>query len=195
MGLFVDVVDDTDEDFSTAILEEAVSNSNKIAKLTIGKNVDAVQGESLGSYGNLHKLRGFAAHLEFNGDVPRLEDQAASYPLLRKIYDGELETKKFQHLIEHSDSDGFYLPIEFAEPFSLVMDETLNSCGSTFQLLNELNQIGPTLFGKSFDQLKGPEVFWTLDDFDPFVTEKFVWTRLRWMVRNANRQNLVMLFH
>lgn len=192
MSLWVGVMDNTDERFAS--LEQAVSNSMKDAKLNVGRNEDEFEGESLGSYGNLHKLRGFAAHLEFKGDVPTSEDRDANYPLLRKIYDGELSTKKFQHLIEHSDSDGFYLPIDFAEPISLVIEETLNSCGSTFQLLNELNQIGPVLFGDAFGELKGPEVFWTLDDFDPFVTEKFVWTRLRWILRNARKNNLVVSF-
>ncbi|MDZ4834899.1 MAG: hypothetical protein SGJ27_14065 [Candidatus Melainabacteria bacterium] len=193
MSLFVSVIDDTDEELIPS-LEEAVALSVKEPKLVIGTNVDGVQGESIGSYGNLHKLRGFAAHIEFNGGTPTVEDQAANYPLLRNIYEGELITKQFQHLIEHSDSDGFYLPIDFAEPFPLVIDETLNSCGSSFQLLNELNQIGPVLFGDSLAELKGPEIFWTLDDFDPWVVEKLVWTRLRWLVRNANKQNLVMTF-
>ncbi len=193
MGLFVAVVDDTDVDFIPSV-EDAVSKSKKAMKLTVGTNIDGVQGVSIGSYGNLHKLRGFAAHIEFNGGTPTLEDQAANYPFLRKIYGGDLDTNKFQHLIERSDSDGFYLPLDFAEPFPLEINETLNSCGSSHQLLNELNIIGPVLFGESFAELKGPELFWTLDEFDPYVTEKLVWTRLRWIVRNAKKHNLVMVF-
>lgn len=192
MSLWVGVMDNTDERLSA--IEEAVSIAIKDVKLNVGQNIDRFGGESLGSHGNLHKLRGFAAHLEFDGAVPTREDSAAHYPLLRKVYDGELATKKFQHLIEHSDFDGYYLPIAFAEPISLVVNETVNSCGSSHQLLNELNQIGPMLFGDSFDDLKGPEILWTLDEFDPFVTEKFVWTRLRWTVRNANKHNLVISF-
>ena len=195
MGLFVSLLDSSDGDYIPP-LEEAVANATavKSLKLTVGSNFANVQGESIGSYGNLHKLRGFAAHIEHNGSIPTAEDQALSYPILRQIYDGELQTKRFQHLIEHSDSDGYYLPIEFSEPFPLEVEETLNSCGSSLRLLNELNSIGPILFGDSYTELKGPEIFWKLDDFDPFQTEKFVWTRLRWIVRNANKYDLVVAF-
>lgn len=48
------------------------------------------------------------------------------------------------HLINHSDTEGFYLPIDFAEP---LYDEMItgSTLGSSYRLLQELQEIAPSL--------------------------------------------------
>lgn len=191
MGLFVGLADQTDEHVQP--VQNGIRKELCKPDFALGTQTEPVSGESFGSYSNLQKLRGFAAHLELTGSKPSVKD-AEVYSKLREIYDEKAETKRFSHLINHSDAEGYYLPIDFAEPVELMVEETQYSCGSCQQLLKELNEIGPVLFGEEYEQLKGPEVLWEIDDFDPFNTEKFVWTRLRWLLRNALKQNLALAF-
>lgn len=70
-------------------------------------------------FSQIHYLRRFAAHLVIKGKIPQpTAAEATDDPVVIEYYDkfGELAVKnRFDHLILHSDCEGFYLPIDFNE--------------------------------------------------------------------------------
>jgi hypothetical protein len=76
---------------------------------------------------DLYQLRLLAAYLEQGRDLaPLLKADPPSDgepdPLLIAIWDGE-QTTRFPHLINHQADGGYYLPVDFAEPIWLEVDE------------------------------------------------------------------------
>jgi hypothetical protein len=81
-------------------------------------------------YGGLHHLRRVAAYLSLEGRLPNSDvvDEATDDPVLRRLYDRHTtflnggpkglkgifsklpEKPPFEHLLVHSDAEGFYLP-------------------------------------------------------------------------------------
>lgn len=99
-------------------------------------------------YSGLHCLRRLAAHLDATGRLPTKPGdlRAADDPILQRYYESA-SGSSFDHLIQHSDAEGFYLPIEFAEV--LYPDETLEIAGgiigSSSRLLTECQRIAQIL--------------------------------------------------
>jgi hypothetical protein len=102
-------------------------------------------------YSGLHYLRRIAAHLASgNGLSPPGDDKASDDPILRGLYAqfrNPSRSKQFQHLIHHSDADGFYLPLAFQDvilpsPALRVAGEML---GSSVALLEECSELAKTL--------------------------------------------------
>ena len=99
-------------------------------------------------YSGLHYLRRIAAHLATRGTLPPPgDDNSSGDPVLREYY-GEsgglirrlfkaraatpAGARRFSHLMEHSDAEGYYVPIEFdavlyAEPDLPLTGEMLGS--------------------------------------------------------------------
>lgn len=107
-------------------------------------------------YSGMHTLRRVAAHLREHDRLPlprEPDEDAAGDPVLASLYaaapshwviweDGHLAVygapapRAFDHLIFHSDAEGFYAPVDFAP---VLVDETiLGGClGSAPRLLAE----------------------------------------------------------
>lgn len=75
-------------------------------------------------YSGLHYLRRLAAHLLVNGVAPDpCTDRPTDDPVFEACYEEiatmqdarSPEEKRFDHLLCHSDAEGFYIPIEFEE--------------------------------------------------------------------------------
>ncbi len=115
-------------------------------------------------YSGLHYLRRIAAHLDLTGKLPPPGDKESSHDITLQNYYKKAENKKsgflakllptsskyrfsFNHLILHSDSDGFYLPIEFEEV--LYPDSKLGIAGgmigSSIKLLQECERLATEL--------------------------------------------------
>jgi hypothetical protein len=120
--------------------------------------LDAGRAVSLDLYGysGLHYLRRVAAHLALGGELPPPGgEEAAQDPALREYYqlfdenmlDGKAGAMRFQHLIIHSDAEGFYLPVDFEEV--LVADPSLevpgDNVGSSRRLLEECLELASAL--------------------------------------------------
>ncbi|HWS56745.1 MAG TPA: hypothetical protein VN228_21595 [Pyrinomonadaceae bacterium] len=120
--------------------------------------LDAQNIVSLDLYGysGLHQLRRVAAHLALGEELPPPGDaEAAQDPALQDYYrlfddnmlEGKAGSMRFQHLIIHSDAEGFYLPAEFdevlvAEPSLEVPGDTV---GSSPRLLEECLELARAL--------------------------------------------------
>ncbi len=115
-------------------------------------------------YSGLHYLRRIAAHLDLTGRLPSPGgDDSSKDPILEKYYqaaDGVRASfisrllgkqkdfkRSFDHLILHSDAEGFYLPIDF--PGVLFPDDSFEIAGcmvgSSYQLLRVCERIAAAL--------------------------------------------------
>jgi hypothetical protein len=113
-------------------------------------------------YSGLHYLCRIAAHIDLTGTLPSVGNKENLDDLFLKNYykyaenrNANLLAKLFQpkykfafnHLILHSDADGFYLPIDFEKV--LYNDSELkivgNYVGSTIQLLRECERLASIL--------------------------------------------------
>ncbi len=110
---------------------------------------------------DVYQLRRLAAHLE-RGDTIEglLSDDGDSEEdvddLLADIWEDETKTR-FPHLIKHGIEDGYYLPVEFAEPIwfdygeeeegngEFAEEDTTVSFGSSYGLLRELTDVDELL--------------------------------------------------
>ena len=102
-----------------------------------------------GGYSGLHTLRAEYAR------VKRLK--FVSNPGSTDIDYKDKDVRK-SHLLNHSDSDGWYIPEEFPDPILLLKSGTANdylSIGSSNRLLAELMEISATLF-----ELQGAQEIW-----------------------------------
>lgn len=107
-------------------------------------------------YSGLHYLRRVAAHLAFREELPPPGDEeAAADPVLAEYYqtfdehlaEGKAAAMRFQHLIMHSDAEGYYLPLDFpevihADPSLEVSGDML---GSSPRLLAECLELAEAL--------------------------------------------------
>ncbi|TWT39090.1 hypothetical protein [Blastopirellula retiformator] len=100
-------------------------------------------------YSGLHYLRRVAAHLIVNGAVPEpcVDRRPTDDPVMMACYD-EIATmqdarspewKRFDHLLCHSDAEGYYVPLEFDEVLFDFEDLGLYGvqAGSSVKLLQE----------------------------------------------------------
>ena len=100
-------------------------------------------------YSGLHTLRRLTVHLAETGTLPgSLEEarMAADDPLLKKAYRGwpGEPAGPFDHLIRHSDCEGYYVPVDFGQ---VIVDERLAGgyLGSSVRLLAETRRIAAAL--------------------------------------------------
>jgi hypothetical protein len=109
---------------------------------------DVLEGDMWG-YSGLHTVRRVAVHLAETGTLPDpLEEahRAADDPLLRKAYaqfPGE-PVGPFDHLIHHSDCEGYYVPVDFGQ---VIVNGSLvgGYLGSSVRLLAETCRIASAL--------------------------------------------------
>ena len=107
-------------------------------------------------YSGLHYLRRIAAHLLVNGSIPApCVDRPNDDPVLIECYD-EIATmqdarssdwKRFDHLLCHSDAEGFYIPQEFDEVLFDFNEMGVAGAqvGSSSKLLKECTSLADAL--------------------------------------------------
>lgn len=95
-------------------------------------------------YTALHKLRRVAAWVAVNGKLPDPCEEYKNDMTVITYYDkAAREILPFQHLVDHSDCDGFYLPYDFERPltFSANHQYVAFSTGSSQKLKEECEQL------------------------------------------------------
>lgn len=150
VGILVDAEDDAADHFDgefaviKELLRQAGAGQWGEPDLAEGEHLE---GEMWG-YSSLHALRRVAVHLAETGILPPpLEaGQATDDPLLRKAYaapPGD-PAGPFDHLIYHSDCEGYYVPADFRR---VIIDEraTGGYLGSSVRLLAETRRIAAAL--------------------------------------------------
>lgn len=133
--------------------------------------------EEVGSVDDLHELRLFAAALQQKTPDDYYEGKVApGFP--------------FNHLINHSDDDGYYLPVDFPQAF--FMDET--SIGSAVVLLQELDALEAPLAAAFPAEMA--LALATPDDEErpPLCGPVGVWHALRRLCHSSLEMNLPIQF-
>ncbi len=97
-------------------------------------------------YSGLHYLRRLAAYIGLDRDIPGPGTRrAAEDPVLAEYYD--LLAPGFEHLLLHSDAEGFYVPQDFEDV--IFPDEALRipggMIGSSPRLLDECKRLAEWL--------------------------------------------------
>jgi hypothetical protein len=109
---------------------------------------DILEGDMWG-YSGLHTVRRVAVHLAAAGTLPdplAQAHKAADDPLLTKAY-AKFPAEPagpFDHLIHHSDCEGYYVPVDFEQ---VIVDDRLAGgyLGSSMCLLAETRRIAGAL--------------------------------------------------
>jgi hypothetical protein len=110
-------------------------------------------------HGGLHYLRRAAAHLDREGELPEpgTTESVDNDPVMERYYDratsalrgllqafGPKKKGRFDHLMLHSDAEGFYVPITFGDV--LVSEKVAGDLiGSSQALLDELTRVARAL--------------------------------------------------
>ncbi|MDH0865092.1 hypothetical protein [Mitsuaria sp. GD03876] len=136
---------------------------------------EAVYSCGMWGYSGLHTLRRVAAYLGEGLPIPGpSREHAASDPVLEGFYD--LMAPGFEHLVLHSDCEGFYAPIRFEEVI-FPSDELKvpgGMVGSAVKLLEECLRLAQWLELPTDIDAEGDEV-WAAAETP--VTEGPKWKR------------------
>jgi hypothetical protein len=111
------------------------------------------EGE-IADFAHIYHLRVLAAHVGAGRDIgklklARLQRTEEPDPLLSEIWQGDV-TSPYDHLINHSLTDGFYLPVDFESPIWAQGsddgdEESIVSFGSAVALERELRELKAAL--------------------------------------------------
>lgn len=159
MGLSVEVgylsdLLSADEDGAKSFLEEIAVLNTYLSSCGLVPHQEPesceVYSADMFGYSGLHYLRRIAAHLELRGKLPEPGDRDASKdPVLENYFDLVNSSRKrgYDHLIYHSDAEGFYLPQQFDTvrfpPEELKIPGGM--LGSSPQLLAEMKRLAQAL--------------------------------------------------
>ena len=179
VGILVDAEDDAADHFGCdfAVIRELLD----MAGAGQWNEPDLAEGDDLEGdiwgYSGLHALRRVAVHLAATGTLPRpLEaSKATDDPLLKKTYaalPGD-PAGPFDHLIYHSDCEGYYVPADFLQ---VIVDESAvgGYLGSSVRLLTETRRIAAALGLPEDLDPDSPEV---LDACDAEIPASSGWQR------------------
>lgn len=153
VGIMSDLLENDDESFEYyeeqfAAINELLSERD-LPTHAEPSHVDEVVSFDMWSYSGLHYLRRFAAHIDETGKPPTPGgDESSADPILQKYYAEDEKAKcKFHHLMDHSDAEGFYLPVDFPEPITAPEDSEITggTIGSSQRLLAECEELAKHL--------------------------------------------------
>ncbi len=175
VGVLASHEDEDDADYFAEQMQlvNEVLADNGLAEFREPKDMPADKqcDYDLGPYSWLHQLRRFAAHLDLRGEVPEPGDEhAAADPVLERYFtlakrhnrpepgfvkrvagaakaSDEPEPKlSFDHLILHSDAEGYYVPVAFPKVLYPSKDDIAGAMiGSSQALVEECRRIARAL--------------------------------------------------
>lgn len=211
MGLDGRLVGSNDEEFekwykplinqmSEFIAQHQVGNTAVALALGTTKD-DEDFVERIGHYSGVQLLRSYAAHIAVHGKPPEEEGRESINTELDEMYEGKRPFAPFDHLINHSDAEGFYVPVDFKEPFVFQArtydGEGTWDCyvGSSQRLLHELDELNKHLkMPGDYGDLGGFEPLSKVVDERPYGAECWVWAVLHWFARASVERNLLLEF-
>lgn len=114
-------------------------------------DLDDADGDGFESWGysGFHTVRRLAVHLAVDGRLPEpveRTERATDDPLLSKVYEALPSDPPgpFDHLVHHSDCEGYYVPVDFAH---VIVDKKAPGGyrGSSVRLLEETRRLAEAL--------------------------------------------------
>lgn len=151
--MVVGVLVDVDDEYAEMVRTDFAVIGELLDRAGAGRWAEpaAIESEEFEMWGywGLHTVRRLAAHLAENGRLPEpLEDahRASDDALLNKAYATPPSDPPgpFDHLIYHSDCEGYYVPVAFEH---VIVDEKAAGgyLGSSVRLLEETRRIAQAL--------------------------------------------------
>lgn len=181
-------------------MKKALSEKGIKGDLAVGRAGQDFN-DQIGKSGSLHQFRSYAAYLSVHGEPPEEPDLSVIGHELNEMYEKRMPFGSFCHLINHSDSNGYYIPLDFAEPFTFDAPsfdgEGTWKCdlGSCQALLRELDEMNKYLkVPGDYGELCGSARLEQEIKGDVFQTEKWVWAVMRWLARESVQRNLLFEF-
>lgn len=166
VGILADLLEEDSEGAEHAVEQFRVLNDYLTSvKLPVHREPEKCEvwsADMLG-YSGLHTLRRLAAHLDAGNPLPAPSDRASEDPVLEAYFQEVVEgprgwlgrlfkasprfRRSYDHLIVHSDAEGFYLPFDFEDVLLPPADYPVAGMmvGSVPRLLNELERIAELL--------------------------------------------------
>ncbi|MGI5133719.1 hypothetical protein [Streptomyces sp. CA-106110] len=155
LNLVVGVLVDAEDDYTEMVRADFVAMGELLERAGAQRwtEPDLVEAEDaefeMWGYSGLHTVRRLAAHLAAGGRLPEPLDRAqraTDDPLLSSVYNtlpGD-HPGPFDHLIHHSDCEGYYAPADFAH---VIVDKKAPGgyLGSSVRLLAETRCLAEAL--------------------------------------------------
>jgi len=153
-----------DEEGAAWMEEDLTKLNGVLAKANLAPHVepretDIISADTYG-YSGLHYLRRCAAHLHYVGALPSQEREGKSIEDAHYVrYSNEFESenaalepgdfarpsqRRYDHLIMHSDAEGYYIPQRF-ERVLIAGDQAYGWVGSSYALLDECERLAAAL--------------------------------------------------
>lgn len=171
------LVDAEDDDYTEMVRADFVAISELLARAGAPQwtepDLDGDEGAEfeVWGYSGLHTIRRLAVHLAADGRLPEPLDrtqQATDDPLLSQVYEAAPSDHPgpFDHLVHHSDCEGYYVPVDFAH---VIVDKKApgRSLGSSVRLLAETRRLAEALGLPEHLDPDSEEVSDALDAEDP----------------------------
>lgn len=176
VGMLADLIEN-DEEGAQWFRESLTALNGALAKAGLSAHVEPTETEVMSTatygYSGLHYLRRCAAHLHFNNQIPALwpTDDPVHDQLLIQYGNAFIEEnadtkvgefarpsdRQFDHLIMHSDAEGFYVPQAF-DRVLIAGDQAFGWVGSSHALAAECERVArainlpPSLLANGEDQ-------------------------------------------
>lgn len=149
------LVDAEDDDYTEMVRADFLSISELLERVGAPQwtepDLDEEEGADFEAWGysGLHTVRRLAVHLAADGRLPEplvRTQRATDDPLLSKVYE-DLPSDPpgpFDHLVHHSDCEGYYVPVDFAH---VIVDKKVPGgyLGSSSRLLTEIRRLAEAL--------------------------------------------------
>ncbi|MFF5158284.1 hypothetical protein ACFY3N_18935 [Streptomyces sp. NPDC000348] len=155
LNMFVGVLAGAEDDYADMIRADFAAIGELLERTGLGHWAEPEPAEAERSefevwgHSGLHTVRRLAVHLAAGGRLPEPLDEArhaVDDPLLREVYEASPGDPPgpFDHLIHHADSEGYYVPVDFAP---VVVDRKApGGClGSSVRLLAEIRRLAEAL--------------------------------------------------
>jgi hypothetical protein len=175
-----------------------------------GSDEDFGYSEQVGPYAVFHHLWRYAAHLEINGKSPK---EPGTHPKDDPVYLQAIAKPhtRFEHLLRHSDDEGFYYPIDFEKLLEISIEPPQGgflkklfggnaptggapiSFGSAIQLQKELLEINEHLGVPVRDEVPS-ETYADGIHGDEWGDEKWTWVVLYFMSKKAIEHGQIVVF-
>jgi hypothetical protein len=163
VGMLADLLVN-DEEGAEWFRESLASLNELLTKAGLPAHAEPTQTDVMSAstygYSGLHYLRRCAAHLQYSGQIPQRlpADDPSSDPLLVRygnaFVDENIDAepgvfakpsdRQFDHLIMHSDAEGFYIPQRF-DRVLIAGDLTYGWVGSSYALAAECERLADAL--------------------------------------------------
>ncbi|MDZ4833951.1 MAG: hypothetical protein SGJ27_09260 [Candidatus Melainabacteria bacterium] len=183
-----------------ASMQKALAASGTKTDIAVGEAGQDFKME-IGKGSDLQFFRSYAAYVSVHGKPPAEPDISMINHELNEIIEGRSGFGAFPQLINHSDSNGYYIAVDFENPFTIDAPsfgggETWKcDIGSCHALLRELDELNKHLkVPGDVGQLNGTAMVEQEIRGDVFEKEKMVWAVMHWLAREATERNLLLEF-